>query len=524
MFIGLSCSDDFLDVPNVNRPTEDSFYKTQEDFEDLLATVYMPIGFNQLFGNKVHVFNSAVDDRILHENFGVSSLQYTSSNSYIYDMYEGLFIGVFRANLFIQKLTDDIDINEDRKKAMLGEAHFFRALYYYYLATWYEVPPLLTEPPIDPQKGYPNATQDDIYNFVETNFKLAINYLPEIMENGRVTKGAAMAFLGKTYLVRAKFTEAADILKQLINLNLYALNMPTGTDSIDYVNAYLANFSSVDLPGSNGSYKSEFNSESIFDVNFSTYSNGIASSMYLPMRFSTGSFVTALNGYSNITGGYGNISIDDIKFPSEFEVVTAHPSGLQKDPRYYATFIQEGDTLDWRDNYLDYFQDKLNRVTFHISDLNSSLGSSMGIRKYLYPFHVNVGDNGAGAPGFDPNNWRLMRYADVLLMYAEAQFRATGGAADATALSAINEVRGRVGLNPLTILSKQAIIHERDIELVGEHSRFWDLARWYNDGWLSLADVQQYKPTFQPRHVCLPLQIVEINRHDGVLKQNPKWE
>jgi len=173
---------------------------------------------------------------------------------------------------------------------------------------------------------------------------------------------------------------------------------------------------------------------------------------------------------------------------------------------------------------LNYFQDKLNRVTFHISDLNGTLGSSMGIRKYLYPFHVQVGDNGTGAPMYDPNNWRLMRYADVLLMYAEAQFRATGGAADATALSAINEVRGRVGLNPLTILSKQAIIHERDIELAGEHSRFWDLARWHNDGWLSLADVQQYKPTFQPRHVCFPLPILEINKHDSVLKQNPKWE
>lgn len=523
MLIGFSCSEDFLDVPNVNKPTEDSFYKTKQDFEDLIATVYMPIGYSQLFARSVHAINYALDDRILHEDFSTSALQYTATNAEIYNMYYGLYIGIFRANLFLQKLTDDIDFDEDRKKTMLGEAHYFRALYYFYLATWYEVPPLLTEPPLDPQVGYPNATQDDIYKLVESDFKLAIDYLPETWDNGRATKGAAMAFLGKTYLVQAKFSESADILKQLIDLNLYSLNMPTGTDSVDYVNAYLANFSSVDLPGSNGTYKSEFNTESIFDVNFSSYNSGRGGG-WLPQRWSAGSNNTLLNGYSNITGGYGNIGIDDTNFPNEFESVTAHPSGLLKDPRFYAAFIQPGDALDWRPEYLDYFQEKLKRETFHISDLNGTLGSSMGTRKYIYPFHVEVGDNGAGSPFFDPNNWRLMRYADVLLMYTEAQFRATGSAADATALSAINEVRGRVGLSPLTLLSKDAIIHERDIELVGEHSRFWDLARWYKDGWLSLADVQQFKPTFQPRHVCFPMPLEEINRHNGVLKQNPKWE
>jgi hypothetical protein len=524
IFVSVSCSKDFLDVKNTNRLSEDSFYKTPKDFEDLVATCYMPLGFHQLFANTVHVINYAMDDRILHENFSLSNLQYTSTASQIYDLYYGLYVGVFRTNLFLQKFTDDIEIDEDRRKTMLGEAHFFRALYYYYLATWFEVPPLLTEPPTDPRVGYPNATQDEIYKLVEQDFKFAIGALPERWENGRATKGAAMAFLGQTYLVQAKFDESADILKQLIDLNLYSLNTPKGDMPIDYINAFLSNFSAVDLPGSNGtSYTAEFNSESIFDVNFSSYNSGRGGG-YLPQRWSTGSHMTWYNGYSTITGGYGNIAIDDKKFPKEFETVSNHPSGLTKDPRYYATFLNIGDTLDWRPNYLSYFQDNLDRITFQKADLNGTLGSTSGIRKYIYPFHVHVGDHGAGAPMFDPNNWRLMRYADVLMMYAEAQFRSTGSPTDVDALNAFNMIRERVGMPHLAVLSKEAVIHERDVEFAGEHKRFWDLVRWYKDGWLSLSDVQKYKPTFQPRHVCFPIPLAEIDKHNGVLKQNPKWE
>jgi hypothetical protein len=519
-----SCSSDFLDVKNINQLSEDSFYKTAKDFEDLIVTCYSPIGYFQLFANQVHVLNFAMDDRILHENFSLSNLQYNSTTAEIYQIYYGLFIGVFRTNLFLQKFTDEIEIDEERRKTILGEAHFFRALYYYYLATWFEIPPLLTEPPTDPKIGYPNATQEEIYKLVEEDFKYAIKTLPETWDNGRATKGAAMAFLGQTYLVQAKFKEAADILKELIDLNIYALNMPKGNAPIDYINAYLANFSPVDLPGSNGiSYDSEFNSESIFDVNFSSYNSGKGGG-YLPQRWSTGSHMTWFNGYSSITGGYGNIGIDDKKFPDEFETLTSHPSGLTKDPRYYATYLNIGDTLDWRPKYLDYFKNKLGRITFSKSDLNGTLGSLAGLRKYLYPFHVHVGDEGVGAPMFDPDNWRLMRYADVLLMYAEAQYRSTGNASDPDALNAINQVRHRVGLDPVSVLSKEAIIHERDVEFAGEHRRFWDLVRWYKDGWLSLSEVQKYKPTFQPRHVCFPIPLDEINKNNGKLKQNPKWE
>lgn len=517
IFIAASCSKDFLEVENKNNLSESSFYKTAEDFEDLMATCYMPIGHAQTAEGQ-HVIGFAMDDRVLHEQINTSLLQYTSSNESISRIYRSLFEGVFRSNLFLQKFTDDIQMDEERRKTILGEAYFFRALYYYFLGTWFEVPPLLTEPAEDPRVGYPNATQDEVYDFVEENFLKAIELLPENWSDadlGRATKGAAQSFLGKTYLIRSKFDKASDILGAVINSNTYHLNMPNGTDSLDYIYAYLSNFTSIDMPHNGYDYPSEFNSESIYEINYSLAFDGGSASQYLPLRRSTGNHISWFNGYSRITGGFGNIAAEDKIFPNEFERTTDHPAGLQIDPRYYAFYIELDDPIDFRTDHPFYDQ------PFALSDLNSSIGSRKGLRKQLYPFHTTY--TWPNAPFQDPNNWRLMRYAEVLLMYAEAKIRDTGNFGDPDALAAINKVRTRAGLPDLLVLSKEAIIHERDIELSAEHKRFWDFSRWYNDGWMTLEDIQQFKPTFQPRHVCWPIPLEEINRHYGVLKQNSKW-
>lgn len=512
------CSEEFLEVQNENSLSESSFYQTDQDFEDLIITAYMAIGHAQT-GAGMHLINFAMDDRILHEQVNTEALQYDANNGAILNTYRSLFEGVFRTNLFLQKFTDEIDIDEDRRRTILGEAHFLRALHYHYLGVWFEVPPLLTEPAEDPRVGYPNASQDEVLDLVEQDLLLAIGLLPETWpasELGRATRGAAMAFLGKTYLYRGKFQEASSILGQLIDKGTYSLNMPQGADSLDYIYAYLSNFTPIDMPYNGRSYPSEFNSESIYEINYSTaYDEGDRSSQYLPLRRSTGSHMTWYNGYPAITGGFGNIAAEDQLFPDEFERPANHPAGLSRDPRYYAFFIEPGDPLDFRPD------NPLYNETFSLADLNSSIGSAKGLRKHLYPFHTTY--TFPNAPFQDPNNWRLMRYADVLLMYAEATVRATGNFSDAKALDAVNQVRARAGMPALPVLSREAIIHERDIEMAGEHSRFWDLARWYKDGWMALDEVQQYKPTFQPRHVCWPIPLAEINRHYGELKQNPKW-
>jgi len=516
LFWGNSCSEDFLDLQNPNQLAESSFYKTADDFEKLAITCYMPMAFSNMYGSSYLVLNWAMDDRVIHEQFNTQNLQFDATLPQVRDIYYAIYTGIYRCNLFFQKYNDKVPLLEQRKNSMFGEVHFLRGLYYFYAGFLFEVPPLLKEPYV-PNTYYPNSTQDSIYNFAEAELKEAVNLLPvswPSTEIGRATKGAALAFLGKLYLYRQMWSQAAATFKQVMDLGVYELSKPVAQDSLDYVFAYLANFSKMDLPTKNAVYKAENNKESVFEIQYSTKytdSDGRAGK-YLPGRRTTGSFLTWFNSFIN---GFKNIAMDDKKFPNEFEKPSSHPAGLTRDPRYYATFIWVGDTLDFRPN------SPLHNQVLQVSQLNSSLGSRAGMRKYLYPFHTEY--DFAMAPYVDPTNWRLMRYADVLLMYAEAKFRETNNGTEPTALAAFNEVRSRVGLAPVAALTKQAFIHERDIEFACEHSRYWDLVRWYQSGWLTIDEVRQYKPYFQPRNVCLPIPLDEINNMKGVLKQNPKW-
>jgi hypothetical protein len=517
-FIMNACSEDFLDVRNENNLSENNFYKTEEDFEKLLITCYMPLAFSNLYGNSYHVLNYAMDDRVLHEQFATQNLQFDATNGFVEDIFYGIYTGIYRCNLFFDKWPEEITIDVERQNTMFGEAHFLRGLYYYHAAWLFEVPPLLFHI-YEPGKIYGNSTQDSIYDYAEAELELAINLLPLTWDDdnfGRATKGAAMAFLGKTYLYRQKWQEAADIFEQVINLGLYELSMPVGTDSLDYVYAYLCNFSHLDLPAPGHSYTAEHNSEYIFDVEFSeAYTQGFdRAGVYLPGRRETGSHLSWYNSFIN---GYKNIAMDDDKFPAEFESPSSHPAGLKIDPRYYAIYIWEGDTLDYRDD------SPLRNTVLKPGDLNSALGTKAGLRKYYYPFNITFYNE--FAPYHDAKNWRLIRYADVLLMYAEAVLRAEGGTSTTNieALNAINKVRNRAGLDPLSSVTKNAIMHERDIELCAEHQRYWDLVRWYQSDWLTIDEVREYKPYFQPRHVCLPIPLDLINDMKGYLKQNEKW-
>lgn len=520
--LAAGCSKDFLNVENESELSSSSFYKTADDFEKLLLTCYMPMAFPDFYGNSYHVINFAFDDRVLHEQINTQNLQIDANNGQAAGIWFALYTGIFRCNLFFENFSDAIQINQDRKAQMFGEAHFLRGLYYYWAGMYFEVPPLLRNSYV-PNTLYPNSTQEEIYDYAEQELREAIEIFEDTQtiewdDNnvGRATLGAARAFLGKLYLFRQKWTEAAELFKTVMDMGQYDLLMPAGTDSLDYVYAYLANFAFMDLPAENGRvYDSENNVESIFEIQFSTAHNeDDRAGRYLPGRRCTGSGITWFNGLG-FTGGYKNIAIDDAKFPTQFEKPSGHPAGLTIDPRFYAIFWRQGDPLDFRDDSPLYGQ------VLKASDLNSSLGTTMGLRKYFYPPHVQP--YYYLAPYVDPNNWRLMRYADVLLMFAEARYRATGDANDAEALAALNQVRSRAGLPAIAELSKTAIIHERDIEFAAEHIRYWDLVRWYQSGWLTLTEIQLYKPYFQEKNVCLPIPLGEINKMKGVLKQNPKW-
>jgi hypothetical protein len=205
--------------------------------------------------------------------------------------------------------------------------------------------------------------------------------------------------------------------------------------------------------------------------------------------------------------GFKNL-IPTEEYVNEFEEAPeTHPAGLLYDPRRYATIYEEGDTIV----YLP--ETGRSPIPWQANlHTNVSITEGYGWQKYFYPTHFS--NNG-------PTNLKLMRYSDVLLLLAEAEFQLNGSTQ--LALDCINEVRTRVGLDPLSVVTREAIIHERDVEFGFEWQRFFDVVRWslLDDPWVNPEEMME--GFRRGKNEYMPLPIYEINLSGGKLKQNPGW-
>jgi hypothetical protein len=516
ILIMASCGEDYLYLENMNAVTTGNFYRTESDAEDALIAAYAAICWRGFHGNNFQFLYLTLDDRLIHENAQYELFVFTANDGRLGSFYYDLFKGVYRCNILLQNL-EDIPMNKDVKDLYYGQLYFLRGFYYFYLAMIFNAPPLVTYATEDPNITYGNAPQEEIYNFVENQLRLAIPLLPWEWTNaediGRATKGAALAMLGKTYLYQQVWDSASYFFKELIDNGPNDLMQPpeTNADSLDYLYAYLCNFSPIDLSTSNKTYKAENNIESVFSAQFndgfSTWGH-----YWNPGWQNDGSLFSAyfgINGWRNV--------VPTKVMAEQYESVSSHPAGYPRDPRFYASIFTPGDIIDcWypekKDYYMVPFKDGFHNL--------GAISQGYGLKKYCFPMHLA----NAAAPFQDPNNWRIIRFSDVLLMYAEAQYHLDPGSGDG--LAALNRVRSRVGMPPIGALGKEAIIHERDVELAFECIRFFDLVRWsrpdeHGETW---AEPEELVTNYiKDKCEFLPIPLSEINVMQGKLKQNKGW-
>ena len=509
------CGEDYLFVENKNSVTTGNFYKTERDASDALFAAYGPIGWRGFNGNSYQFLYLTLDDRIIHENAQYELFVFNANDGRVGSFYYDLYKGVYRCNILLQNLPE-IEMDEDEKNLYYGQLYFLRGFYYFYLASHFNAPPLVTYATEIPSDTYGNTSQEELYNFVKSEFKKAADLLPWEWENGedvgRATRGAALGMLGKTYLYQQVWDSASFYLKDLIDNGPHDLIKPAENGGrLDYMYAYLCNFSPFDLTTANKTYKAENNVESVFSAQFndgfSTYGH-----YWNPGWQNDGSLFSAyfgINGWKNV--------VPAAEMVAQYESVTNHPSGLDKDPRYYASIFELGDTIDfWYPQYPDFYHVRFKEGIHNLA----AISQGYGLRKYCFPMHLS----NPATPFQDPNNWRILRFSDVLLMYAEAEYHLNPGSSDG--LAALNRVRARAGMPDVTALTKEAIIHERDVELAFECIRFHDLVRWsYEDEngeiWAHPEDlVTGY---VKGRCEFLPIPISEINVMQGKLEQNPGW-
>ncbi len=453
---GLYACNEFLTEVNPNDPNEDGFFIGPKEAIESVNAVYASLQSRGLYKRQYFPIEYLAGDFAPTDGAGAQwedlyNLNIEPINPEITStLWADAFTGISRANFAMEKVgaMTESEIDPELRQRLIGEAQFLRGVFYFHLVTVFGKVPIIDhvingsdDPDFKPSRD----EIADVWDFIETDFRAAIPALPKFEdygndELGRVAKGAAQGFLGKAHLYQEDWEAAVQTFEEL-------LSQPDVYGAYELTDNYNDNFSEA----------TENNGESLFEVQFfgglgNEWANDDSGS-----DTESGYFQTHFSPYE-----FGNA------YPSQ-EVNNFFDANLTgNDVRRFYTIAREGDA--W------------NGVTVHVTDpgtgepfFNSriaSVGGNSGVRKYV---------SGVGEPFLQSgNNIRLMRLADVLLMYAEA-LNETGATDQAYEL--INRVRQRAEADPLPAGLNQdafraAIKAERRLELTFEQFRWLDVIRW----------------------------------------------
>ena len=461
-----SCSYDQLNVENPNNLPLNNFWSSEEDIQKGLIATYAALQLDGLFGGASSTQHPVRSDTGRPNNWnanaiGLSKLAFNENSDIVKKRWRDCYIGVFRANQVIANLYT-IDLSEQTRTQIEAEARFLRGFFYYSLYRGYNGGSVIihTTPPQSSEDFYKSPSPaNEVFNLIKSDLEFAYTNLPQQYENsqdlGRATWGAATAMLGKLHINAHNYNLAKMKFKEILDSNLYSLTANIG-DNFDA--------------------EHEMNSESIFEVAFSTeLSQGTSGSAADgPLGSEATSRARTLATVEG--GGYRTIM-----------------------PSYYMTMLFKKDTMD--------ITNPINSNRTGVA--NYSIRASMSIaianddNTTLYQNPSNLGgayNNNEASYLKKFQNWtllresdqsisgineRVIRLADVMLLYAECLLQ-TGGAYT-EALDLINEIRYRAGvvlLEPSDYDNSSTMEHimwsERPLELMfeGHDTRWEDLTRW----------------------------------------------
>lgn len=505
------CSEDKLEFFPNDRYTQETFWTTEQNAMAALSGCYNVLKRGGIHGGEATPLweenaspNAWGYSNSLGFNNIASGTQTAINSSIINSRYTDCYSGIGRCNTLLVHIDEVPGINAGVKDRMKGEATFLRALYYDLLQKHYGgVPLILDEPDVTTQGNLPRNTREDVVKQVLADLDAAAAVLPlKYTGNdiGRATKGAALGLKARVLLFEAS-----------------PLNNPTN-NTAKWAAAAAAAKAVMDLPGTGyalfSSYRNLFlpafenNTEVIFDIQFKWPVPDQGNSFDLINR--------QFNSNSPLRSIVDAYDMKDGLPPSQSPLYVASKPYENRDPRFYQTIIYPGRVF-------------LGNVTTP-TDPFKITGYSW--QKY------NIYDDKPATVILQNNqsetNYILLRFADILLAYAEAQNEAVGP--DASVYDAVNKVRQRAGLVPYQIPSgktqaqmRDLIRHERRIEFAGEGLYYTDIRRWktaeidlnatiYNSENSPLA-VRSFNPA---RDYWWPIPQAELDLNKNLV-QNPNY-
>jgi starch-binding outer membrane protein, SusD/RagB family len=504
--VTLSACEKELELSNPNKFTTDLFWKTDNDFLSGLAATYKTFGSpwgGGYWNNKgIELQNCRGDDMFMRNDvaewYRLQSFQNDASTPICGIIFQRLYMAIFRANQIIENVQD-ASISEASKSQYLAEAKFLRGLNYFYLVINYGAVPLRTEVPGERNEYYlKSSTEEEVWQQVIKDFQDAKAGLPVeySAENaGRATKGAATGFLGKAYFYRGEWAKSETEFAELM--------------SAPYTYDLLSNY------GDNFRPEYDNNVESLFEFQFQNV-GGLTNWANDGTAQSLGSVTAKELGPTEVQGWFELYPTN--KIFNEFQKEKTTDGDF--DPRMYASLVWQG--VDANGDSLTYYQKVYNTKNFP-----NEYGFYSRIRKYQNWWAADeaVSVGGPGADGISEIDEKCLRFADILLMQAEA-LTMQGKVTDA--YSYINRVRARAKLSALTNGFSQdqmmsEIKHQRMIEFYREGQRFYDLRRWGMLAQELKNSDKENADNFEPKFAYLPLPQAELDANPN-LEQNPDWK
>lgn len=404
----------------------------------------------------------------------------TSLNGDAVAMWRENYEGIARTNTVIE-LVPEVEMNTELRSRLVAEAKFLRAFYYFELVRVYGAVPIIDRVLSGPDEliGVTRNPLEEVFALIERDLTEAMAGLPNSYpdsDKGRATKWAAATMLAKVHMTQQDFGPANELLKQVISSGEFGL-------AADYESLFGEQAEHTLLPDKDG----QLVNENVFDIQWKQDERGDFIQNWV------GSRDVEVGGTTAIGGGWENM-LPTQDFLQMFE---------EGDKRKAISYVSELDG-----NVLE-------------SPRTPGAGPITG--KYLNRSGVPPKNNNGG------QNTYLFRYADVLLLRAEAENELSG---PANAYTFINQVRERAGLPALENLDqeglRQAIRKERATELSFEGHRKFDLLRW---GVFVPTIRNTIEPAMEiPRaniqdfHVLMPVPQREIDITNGSLTQNPGYE
>jgi len=480
-----SCSESFLDTVSTDTYNEANWWQTENQAISSLNGCYAVLRNSEIGGNSnLSMDNISPNSYNMSGEIALATGTHSAGNwEGFLDKWDANYMGIGRVNTLLDNI-DRVVMDDALIQRIKGEAYFLRALFYFNLVNYFGGVPLVLEAPDFEKHGsLPRNTRQDVLTQILTDLDNAASVLPVSYTGsnlGRATKGAALALKARILLYESRWSEAALAAKDVMLLNKYSLYS-------DYRNLFLP--------------ENEGNSEVIFDIQFKApeYPNTFDNTIELQQNIAP--TLDLVNSY---------LMSDGLTTAASPLYDPAHPYD-NRDPRLQKTIVFQG--------YM---------YRGGIVSNTKYFGTGFGFKKYT-TYKDNV---------TQPNvinseiNFILLRYADVLLMYAEAQNEAVGP--DASVYNALQLIRLRAQMpevpDGLTKDQMRDVIRlERRIELANEALYYNDIRRWHTAEIVNNANVLNSKGevvqvrTFNKNRDYL-WPIHEITRQENpALDQNPNY-